>query len=66
MEIEEEMLLRKKQQADPKAQKRLLIMVVSFVLILVIAIGAVFMYSNMKEQDNIHHNVEAYEEEADE
>ena len=41
-------------------------MVVSFVLVLVIAIGAVFMYSNMKEQDKIHHNVEAYEEEANE
>ena len=63
---EEELLLRQKQQADPKAQKRLLIMVVSFVLVLVIAIGAVFMYSNVKEQDNIHHNVEAYEEGADE
>lgn len=63
---EEELLLRQKQQADPKAQKRLLIMVVSFVLVLVIAIGAVFMYSNMKEQDKIHHNVEAYEEEANE
>ena len=46
---EEELLLRQKQQADPKAQKRLLIMVISFVLVLAITIGAVFIYSNRKD-----------------
>ena len=63
---EEELLLRQKQQADPKAQKKLLIKVIAFVLVLVVVIGAMIMYRIKKDKDNIHHNVEAYEEGVDE
>lgn len=63
---EEELLLRQKQQADPKAQKKLLVKVITFVLILVIVIGAVFTYKFKKDKDNIHHNVGAYKEGTDE
>ena len=63
---EEEMMLRQKQQADPLAQRKLLVKVIAFVLVLAIAIGAVFVYSGMKEKDNIHHRVEATEEVTDE
>ncbi|MBQ9143139.1 MAG: hypothetical protein IJX63_15310 [Lachnospiraceae bacterium] len=54
---EEEMLLRMKQQANPEEQRKLLMKMVAFVLILVIAIGAVFVYAGMKEDSNIHHTV---------
>ena len=63
---EEELLLRQKQQADPKAQKKLLVKLIAFVLVLVIVIGAVFMYRFQKDKDNMHHNVEVYGEGADE
>lgn len=59
---EEELMLRQKQQADPQAQRKLLIKVVAFVLILAIGIGAVFIYSSLKENDNIHHRVTTSEE----
>lgn len=59
---EEELMIRQKQQADPEAQRKLLIKIVAFVLILVITIGAVFIYSGMKEKDSIHHRVDATEE----
>lgn len=59
---EEELMLRQKQQADPQAQRKLLVKVVAFVLILAIGIGAVFIYSGLKENDNIHHRVTTSEE----
>lgn len=63
---EEELMLRQKQQADPQAQRKLLIKVIAFVFILAITIGAVFVYSGIKEKDNIHHRVEVTEEVEDE
>ena len=63
---EEEMMLRRQQQADPMAQRKLLMKVIIFVIVLVVSIGAVFIYSGMKENDNLHHKVEMVTEEADE
>jgi ABC-type cobalamin transport system permease subunit len=63
---EEEMTLRRQQQADPMAQRKLLMKVIIFVIVLAVSIGAVFIYSGMKEKDSIHHRVEAVTEEADE
>ena len=62
---EEELMLRQKQQADPLAQRKLLIKVVGFVLVLAIGIGAVFIYSGKKDKDNIHHRVEVTEVESE-
>ena len=58
LEIEEEMLLRKKQQADPKAQRKLLIKVIAFVVILSVLIGAVFVAGHIKDKRNLHHRAE--------
>jgi len=58
---EEELMLRQKQQADPAAQRKLLIGVISFVVIMAVLIGSVFAYSNMKKDDKLHHRVEATE-----
>lgn len=63
---EEEMMLRRQQQADPMAQRKLLMKVIIFVIVLVVSIGTVFIYSGMKENDNLHHKVEMVTEEADE
>ncbi len=63
---EEEMMLRRQQQADPMAQRKLLMKVIIFVIVLVVSIGAVFIYSGVKENDNLHHKVEMVTEEADE
>ena len=63
---EEEMMLRRQQQADPMAQRKLLMKVIIFVIMLVVSIGAIFIYSGMKENDNLHHKVEMVTEEADE
>ena len=60
---EEEMMLRAKQQANPEEQRKLLMKMIAFVLILVIAIGAVFVYAGMKEDSNIHHTVNVEMEE---
>lgn len=60
---EEEMMLRMKQQANPEEQRKLLIKMIAFVLILVVAIGAVFVYAGMKEDSNIHHTVNVEMEE---
>ncbi len=63
---EEELLIRKSQQADPREQKKLLVKVIAFVTILVISIGAVFIYSGIKEKDQVHHKVEMMMEVVDE
>lgn len=54
---EEEILLRTKQQADPKEQRKLLVKIVVFIVVLVIGIVSVFAYSVVKEKGNVHHNV---------
>ena len=56
-------MLRKKQQANPEEQRKLLMKMVAFVVILVVAIGAVFVYAGMKEDSNIHHTVNVEMEE---
>jgi hypothetical protein len=66
LEHEEEILLRKKQQADPKAQRKLLIKVIAFVVILSILIGAVFVAGHIKDKRNLHHRVEEITEVVDE
>ena len=55
---EEELTLQRKRQADPGEQRKLLVKLIAFVMILVIGIGAVFAYSGMKEQHHKHHTVE--------
>ena len=60
---EEELMLRMKQQANPEEQRKLLVKMIAFVLVLVIAIGAVFVYAGMKENNNIHHTVNVEMEE---
>ena len=55
---EEELTLQRKRQADPGEQRKLLVKLIAFVMILVIGIGAVFAYSGMKEQNHKHHTVE--------
>ncbi len=63
---EEELLLRQKQQANPEAQRRLLIGVVAFIVVLAIGIGSVFIYAGYKDKQNVHHKVEQIEEVVDE
>ena len=60
---EEELMLRMKQQANPEEQRKLLMKMVAFVVILVVAIGAVFVFAGMKEDSNIHHTVNVEMEE---
>lgn len=62
LEREEELLLRARQQADPAAQRKLLIKLVAFVLVLAIAIGGVFMAKGVKDKNNIHHKADVITE----
>lgn len=59
---EEDMMLRQKQQADPGAQRKLLVKVIAFVLVLAMAIGAVFIYAGMKNEGNLHHTATVTED----
>ena len=63
---EEEMTLRQKQQADPEAQRKLLIKLVLFVVVIAVAIGSVFIYKGINQDKNLHHEAGALMEEADE
>lgn len=55
---EEEMTLNRKKQAEPEAQRKLLIKLVAFVVILaVVLIGAFAIKSRDKEKVEIHHTV---------
>lgn len=63
---EEEMTLRQKQQADPEAQRKLLIKLVLFVVVIAVAIGSVFIYKGINQDKNLHHEAGAVMEEADE
>ena len=58
---EEELLLRQSKQADPAAQRKLLIKVICFVVAMAVLIGAVFIYSGVKDKNNLHHRVEVTE-----
>ena len=66
IEKEEEMLLRMKQKADPKEQKKLLIKLIAFVVVLAMLIGAVFTIGAIKDKENTHHRVDAVTEVEDE
>lgn len=59
------MKLRRQQQADPVAQRKLLIKLVLFVVVIAIAIGSVFIYKGINEDKNLHHEVERVMEEED-
>ena len=59
---EEEMKLQRQKQADPVAQRKLLIKVVAFVIVLVVAISGVFIYSAMTKDAELHHVVTETEE----
>lgn len=55
---EEEMTLNRKKQAEPEAQRKLLIKMVAFVVILaVVLIGAFAIKSGDREKVEIHHTV---------
>lgn len=62
IEREEEMLLRMKQKADPKEQKKLLIKLIAFVVLMAIIIGGIFAFGAIKNKGNIHHRVDAVTE----
>lgn len=66
IEREEELLLRAKQQADPQAQRKLLVKMIAFVVILAIVIGSVFVVKEVKDRNNVHHKVEEVMEEENE
>ena len=66
LQREEELLLRARQQADPAAQRKLLIKLVAFVLVLAIAIGGVFIAKGIKDKNNIHHKADVIMEVEDE
>ena len=63
---EEEMTLRQKQQADPEAQRKLLIKLVLFVVVIAVAIGSVFIYKGINQDKNLHHEAGEIMEETDE
>lgn len=54
---EEELKLQKQKTATPEAQRKLLIKLVAFVMVLVIAIAGVFIYAGTKEETVGHHVV---------
>ena len=56
------MKLQRQKQADPVAQRKLLIKVVAFVIVLVVAISGVFIYSAMTKDAELHHVVTETEE----
>ena len=62
---EEDMKLRRQQQADPVAQRKLLLKLVLFVVVIAVAIGSVFIYKGINKDSNLHHEVEEVMEEAD-
>ena len=66
LQREEELLLRARQQADPAAQRKLLIKLVAFVLVLDIVIGGVFIAKGIKDKNNIHHKADVITEVEDE
>lgn len=63
---EEELTLRRQQQADPEAQRKLLIKLVLFVVVIAVAIGSVFIYKGINKDKNLHHEAGAVMEETDE
>jgi hypothetical protein len=58
---QEERKLQAKRQADPKEQKKLLMKLLIFGMILIIAVGGLMFYSNKKAANEIHHTVETEE-----
>ena len=62
---EEELMLRRKQQANPEEQRKLLVKMIAFVIVLAVAIGAIFVFAGMKEDNNIHHTVDNIPHEMD-
>ncbi len=61
---EEEMKLQRQKAAEPKAQKKLLIKLVAFVIAVAVGIISVFVYAGTKDDGMQHHTIEV-EEEAD-
>lgn len=55
---EEDLMLRKKEMEDPKAQKKLLVKVVVFSLIFSLFLGGIFLYGIKRDEGKIHHQVE--------
>ena len=62
---EEELKLQRQKAADPKAQKKLLVKLVAFVLVIVIAIVGVFIYAGTKDETLKHHTIEEVMEDVD-
>ena len=62
IEKEEEMLLRMKEKADPKEQKKLLIKVIAFVILMAVFVGGILVAGTIKDKGNTHHRVDAVTE----
>ena len=62
---EEEMRLQRQKAADPKAQKKLLMKLVIFILVIVNAIAGAFLYAGNKDESVKHHTIEEVMEEVD-
>ena len=59
---EEELKLQRQKAADPKAQKKLLIKLVAFVLAVLVVIISVFTYVGTRDDGIKHHTIEVKEE----
>lgn len=55
----EELKLQKQRQADPEAQRKLLMKMIIFVVALVVIIAGVFIYAGSREEEGVkHHTIE--------
>ena len=62
IEKEEEMLLQMKEKADPKEQKKLLIKVIAFVILMAVFVGGILVAGTIRDKGNTHHRVDAVTE----
>ena len=62
LKLEEEMLHHKEQQRNPKEQKKLLIKIITFLVVLGILISAAFVVGHIKDTNNLHHRAEVIKE----
>ena len=59
---EEELKLQRQKAADPESQRKLLIKMVTFIVVIIVAVAGVLIYSGTKDDGAGHHTVEATEE----
>lgn len=59
IKIEEEVKLQKQRQANPEQQRKLLVKLIIFIVVLAVIIGGVFIYAGSRDKDGIkHHKIE--------